>query len=72
MILFTTWSQIRRSKKKLKVFQDTEGKVELSSLKIDAAEGKTVTKYHTGFYESVDEENAYATKEELQQSVFNN
>lgn len=62
----------KAQQKEIKGISRYEGKVELSSLKIDAAEGKTVTKYHTGFFESVDEENAYATKEELQQSVFNN
>ncbi len=47
-----------------------EGNIEMSSFKKSLGEGIIDTVYYTGFYNSVDEANAFGTKEELQQSIF--
>lgn len=56
--------------KEIKGISTIQGTVEVSAFKKTVPEGVIAISYHTGFYETIEEENAYATREELQQSVF--
>lgn len=47
-----------------------EGKVKFTGIEVDNQQGVITTYYHVGSYSSVEEKNAYSSKEELQKSLF--